>query len=87
MSPVHVNINFQLTGLGFIAGAFLGAAIFAPLLQPAMADRRGGKTAGYFSGSLGFGGLVTESVGNSGIAFLMILILRPFPLQFNLPED
>ena len=25
MSPVHVNINFQLTGLGFIAGAFLGA--------------------------------------------------------------
>jgi hypothetical protein len=43
------------------------------LLQSAMADSGNGKAA-YFFGSLGFGGFVTESVGNIGIAFLTQLL-------------
>jgi hypothetical protein len=38
-----------------------------------MADSGNGKAA-YLFGSLGFGGFVTESVGNIGIAFLIALL-------------
>ena len=42
--------------------------------ESAIADFGSGKAAGYFAGALGFGGLVTESVGNIGIAFLIALL-------------
>lgn len=39
MSPFHVSVNLELTGLGLIAVAILGAAIYAPTINAAAVAR------------------------------------------------